>query len=287
MASLLSQTRRLLFTHGLRPKKRWGQCFLIDRNILEKILEAGELRAGDQVLEIGPGVGTLTAALAERCGRVVAVEIDPQLFQILQEVLGEKKQVVLLQRDALDLDLEPLLQEGRWKVIANLPYYITTPLLTRLLMLHRHFSLLLLMVQQEVAARLTASPGEKAYGSLTVLCQYHADIHIMARISRNAFYPTPQVDSALVRLKVLPKPRVRPGDPELYFRLVRAAFAYRRKTLINALVRAGWIPMDRPRLEAVLERARIDPHRRGETLTLQEFQELADQLLTCMEGAPA
>jgi 16S rRNA (adenine1518-N6/adenine1519-N6)-dimethyltransferase len=287
MASLLRETRRLLFTHGLRPKKRWGQCFLIDRNILEKILEAGELRAEDQILEIGPGVGTLTTVFAERSGRVVAVEIDPKLFQILHEVLGDKKHVVLLQRDILDLDLEPLLRGGRWKVIANLPYYIATPILTRLLMLHRHFSLLLLMVQQEVAERLRASPGEKGYSSLTVLCQYHADVHMMAKISRNAFYPTPQVDSALVRLRVLPKPRVRPRDPALYFRLVRAAFAYRRKTLPNALARAGWIPMDRPRLEAVLERAGIDPHRRGETLTLQEFQEVADQLLTCMEGAPA
>ncbi len=285
MASLLRETHRLLFTHGLRPKKRWGQCFLVDRNILGKILEAGELRAEDQVLEIGPGVGTLTAALAERCRRVVAVEIDPQLFQLLQEELGGKEQVILMQRDIFDLDLESLLKGKRWKVIANLPYYIATPILTRLLMSHRHFSLLLVMVQQEVAERLQASPGGKAYGALTVLCQYHADIDIVARVSRNAFYPTPQVDSALVRLRILPRPRVQPKDPELYFRLVRAAFAYRRKTLANALVRSGWIPMDRPRLEAVLERARIDPHRRGETLTLQEFQGLADQLLTCMEGA--
>lgn len=287
MASLLRETRRLLSTHGLRPKKRWGQCFLIDRNILGKVVEAGELRAGDRVLEIGAGVGVLTAALAERCRRVIAVEIDPQLFQILQEELGGREQVVLVQRDILELELEPLLQGGRWKVIANLPYYLATPLLTRLLMSHRHFSLLLVMVQQEVAERLTASPGEKTYGSLTVLCQYHADIDIVARVSRNAFYPAPQVDSALVRLRVLPTPRVRPKDPDLYFRLVRAAFAYRRKTLINALTRAGWIPVDRQRLAAIVEGARIDPHRRGETLTLQEFQVLADQLLPCMGGAPA
>ncbi|MFQ5847608.1 MAG: 16S rRNA (adenine(1518)-N(6)/adenine(1519)-N(6))-dimethyltransferase RsmA [Candidatus Methylomirabilales bacterium] len=281
MASLLGETRRLLLTHGLRPKKRLGQSFLVDRTILHKILEGGSLRREDQVLEIGGGVGTLTRALAERCRRVVAVEIDAGLFRILEQLLGGRPEVTLVHGDALRLDFESLLgAEGSWKVVANLPYAVATPLMTRLLEESHRFSLLLLMMQEEVAERLVASPGEKAYGSLTVLTRYYADVRVVARVSRAAFYPRPRVDSVLVRLEVLPTPRVAPRDPTLFFRLVRAAFGHRRKTLKNALSQAGWAPLDRQAIQAVLVRAGIDPHRRGETLTLQEFQVLADELLS-------
>ncbi|MFQ5883050.1 MAG: 16S rRNA (adenine(1518)-N(6)/adenine(1519)-N(6))-dimethyltransferase RsmA [Candidatus Methylomirabilales bacterium] len=288
MASILTETRRLLQAHGLRPKKRLGQTFLVDRNILGKILKEGELQRSDRVLEIGAGVGTLTMALAERCRRVIAVEIDSGLFQILQGVLAGRPAVTLVHGDALYLDFRRLLEEeGPWKVIANLPYSVATPLLTRLLGLSHCFSLLLLMVQEEVAERLIASPGNKAYGSLTVLTQYYTDIRIVTRVSRTAFYPAPQVDSALVKLQVLPVPRVRPGDPDLFFRLVRAAFAHRRKTLKNALVQSKCVPLDRQEIQAVLERTGLSLHRRGETLSLQEFQKLADYLLARINGAVA
>ncbi|MFQ5656966.1 MAG: 16S rRNA (adenine(1518)-N(6)/adenine(1519)-N(6))-dimethyltransferase RsmA [Candidatus Methylomirabilales bacterium] len=288
MASLLAETRRLLLTHGLRPKRRLGQRFLIDRTVLGKILDGGELRREDRVLEIGAGVGTLTHSLAERCSRVVAVEIDPGLFRILQHVLGGNAQVTLVHGDALHLDYTSLLgEEGPWKVIANLPYSIATPLIARLLNLSDCFSFLLLMVQQEVAERLMASPGNKAYGSLTVLAQYYTDVRMMLRVSRTAFYPRPQVDSALVKLDIPPKPRVSPRDPSLFFRLVRAAFAHRRKTLKNALAQLDWIPFERDELRAIIERAGIDPHRRGETLNLQEFRMLADHLLDEIKGVAA
>ncbi len=288
MTSILTETRRLLRTHGLQPKKRLGQSFLVDRNILEKILARGELRQEDRVLEIGAGVGALTHALAERCRQIVAVEVDPKLFQILQEVLGHKTQVTLVQGDALRLDFGPLFGEERpWKVIANLPYSIVTPLITRLLSLSDCFSLLLLMVQEEVADRLIASPGKKAYGSLTVLAQYYADVRVVARVPRGAFYPRPRVDSALLRLEPLATPRVAPGDPALFFRLVRTAFAHRRKTLQNALIRSDWVALDRDAIQAILKRAGIDPNRRGETLTLQEFRMLADHLLDKMDGVAA
>ena len=280
MASLLTETRRLLLTHGLRPKKRLGQSFLIDRIVLGKILKGGQLQREDQVLEIGAGVGTLTHALAERCDRVVAIEIDPGLFRILQDVLGARAHVTLVHGDALHLDYRSLLGEERpWKVIANLPYSIVTPLIGRLLSLSHHFSFLLLMVQEEVAERLMASPGTKAYGSLTILAQYYADVRAVVRVPNTAFYPRPQVDSALVRLDIPVTPRVSPEDPALFFRLVRAAFAHRRKTLKNALSRLEWIPLERPEIHAVLEEAGIDPRRRGETLSLQEFHVLADRLL--------
>lgn len=286
MASILAETRRLLFTHGLRPKRRLGQSFLIDRTILHKILAAGNLQEGDRVLEIGAGVGTLTQALAERCARVLAVEIDPGLFSILQEVLGDRPHVTLVHGDALHLDFEHLLGDaGRWKVIANLPYSIATSLITRLLALSPRFSLLLLMMQEEVGERLMASPGKKTYGSLTVLTQYHADVRVAVRVPPSAFYPRPRVDSVVVRLEPLATPRVAPRDVALFFRVVRAAFAHRRKTLTNALMHSEWLPLGRQELQAVLARARIDSSRRGETLSVQEFQILADELLAELSGA--
>lgn len=286
MASILAETRHLLLTHGLRPKRRLGQSFLVDRNILRKILAAANLEWEDRVLEIGAGVGTLTQALAEHCQRVLAVEVDPGLFSILQQVLGGRAQVTLVHGDALDLDFERLLgEDGRWKVVANLPYSIATPLLTRLLNLSSRFSSLLLMVQAEVAERLMASPGNKTYGSLTVLAQYYADVRVVTRVAPAAFYPRPQVDSVVLKLDLLPTPRVAPKDAALFFRLVRAAFGHRRKTLANALMRSEWITLDRPELQAVLLRAGIDPTRRGETLTVQEFQVLADELFEELKAA--
>lgn len=280
MASILTETRRLLLTHGLRPKKRLGQSFLVDRTILRKILDGGNLQREDRVLEIGAGVGTLTHALAERCRRVVAVEIDPGLYRILEQVLGDTSQVTLVHEDALHLDFERLLgEEGSWKVIANLPYSIATPLIARLLNLSHRFSLLLLMMQKEVAERLLASPGKKAYGSVTVLTQYFADVRVMVRVSPSAFYPRPRVDSVVLKLEPLPTPRVAPRDPAFFFRLVRAAFAHRRKTLKNALMQSGWVTLDRGEIQTVMARVGINPSRRGETLTLQEFQVLADELL--------
>lgn len=286
MASILTETRRLLLTHGLRPKKRLGQSFLVDRTILRKILDGGNLQREDRVLEIGAGVGTLTHALAKRCRRVVAVEIDPGLFRILEQVLGDTSQLTLVHGDALHLDFERLLgEEGSWKVIANLPYSIATPLIARLLNLSHRFSLLLLMMQEEVAERLMASPGKKAYGSLTVLTQYYADVRVMVRVRPSAFYPRPRVDSVVLKLEPLPTPRVAPRDPAFFFRLVRAAFAHRRKTLTNALMQSGWVTLDRHEIQTVMERANIDPSRRGETLTLQEFQGLADELLAELKAA--
>lgn len=286
MASLLTETRHLLITHGLRPRKRLGQSFLVDRTTLQKIVERGGLQRDDRVLEIGAGVGTLTKALAERCRRVIAIEIDPGLYRILEEVLEGRPHVILVHGDALHLDFGPFLGEERgWKVIANLPYSIAAPLLGRLLGLSHHFSLFLLMMQEEVAERLMASPGEKAYGSLTVLAQYYTDVRVVARVPRAAFYPKPRVDSVLTRLDVLPTPRVTPGDPTLFFGLVRAAFAHRRKTLKNALTQSGWIPLDRQKIQGVLTRAGIDPSRRGETLSLQEFQILTDEVVAELKTA--
>lgn len=278
-----SEVAALLRRHGLRPRKRWGQNFLIDRNTLENVLRAAELAPEDAVLEIGPGLGTLTRELSQRCRRVVAVEIDPLLVGILKsETLADAANVALIHGDALALDLAALLDEGRWKVVANIPYYITTPLIERLLSVKERLERIVLMVQREVAARLTAAPGSDDYSSLSVFVQYHTEPELTARVSRGAFLPPPDVDSAIVRLRIRREPPVPVQDEALLFDVVRAAFQQRRKTLLNALTTLPNVPKEA--VGAALERAGIDPTRRGETLSLPEFARLADALLAPVRG---
>ncbi|MBI3990132.1 MAG: 16S rRNA (adenine(1518)-N(6)/adenine(1519)-N(6))-dimethyltransferase RsmA [candidate division NC10 bacterium] len=279
-ASFLPETRRVLREHGLRPMKRLGQNFLIDPPVRDLIIKVAALKPEDQVVEIGAGTGILTEALASCVRSLWAVEIDPRLFAILKKRIGEREGVTLLQEDALHLDFPSFLGQGagggRAKVIANLPYSMATAILLKLLPLHNLFSFLLVMVQQEVAERLLAPPGKKAYGSLTVLCRYHADVSLVAKIPREAFYPRPEVSSALIRLDLLPSPRLETPDPAFFFQVVRAAFAQRRKTLRNALLNA--LGEERPILEQALTTAGIDPTRRGETLNLEEFGQLSNAL---------
>ncbi|MGO0121641.1 16S rRNA (adenine(1518)-N(6)/adenine(1519)-N(6))-dimethyltransferase RsmA [Desulfothermobacter acidiphilus] len=277
---LLSPTavRALLARLGIRPRKRWGQHFLVCRGVLDKVIAAAELSPSDTVVEIGPGLGVLTSRLLERAGRVLAIELDPLLAAWLRSQLGDHPRLTLVCADALQCDLESMVLAAGgtapYKVVANLPYYLTSPLLVRLLTSSWSVGLMVLMVQKEVALRLLATPGTKEYGSLSVLVQYRAVPSLVALVSPRNFYPPPEVDSAVVRLQVRTRPPVEVGDEELFFRLVRAAFAQRRKTLLNALAAAcpewgkeGW----RERLRA----AGIDPGRRGETLSLEEFARLA------------
>jgi 16S rRNA (adenine1518-N6/adenine1519-N6)-dimethyltransferase len=273
-----SEVAALLRRHGLRPRKRWGQNFLIDRNTLDNVLRAAELAPEDAVLEIGPGLGTLTRELAGRCRRVVAIEIDPLLVGILRsETLADAANVELVHGDALELDLAALLDDGGWKVVANIPYYITTPLIERLISVKERLERIVLMVQREVAARLTAAPGSDDYSSLSVFVQYHTEPELTARVSRGAFLPPPDVDSAIVRLRVRREPPVAVQDEPLMFQVVRAAFQQRRKTLLNALTLLPAVSKEAA--GDALERAGIDPSRRGETLSLPEFARLADTLL--------
>jgi 16S rRNA (adenine1518-N6/adenine1519-N6)-dimethyltransferase len=279
-----SEVAALLRRHGLRPRKRWGQNFLIDRNTLENVLRAAELAPEDSVLEIGPGLGTLTRELAARCRRVIAVEIDPLLVGILRsETLADAANVELVHGDALALDLSALLREGSWKVAANIPYYITTPLIERLLSVKERLERIVLMVQREVAARLTAAPGSADYSSLSVFVQYHTEPQITARVSRGAFLPPPDVDSAIVRLRVRREPPVTVQDEAFLLQVVRASFQQRRKTLLNALTTLPDVSKEAAGM--ALERAGIDPARRGETLSLPEFARLADALAAQWEAS--
>lgn len=272
---------------GFRAKKRLGQNFLVDPRIPAAIAEAAELSEVDRVLEIGPGQGALTRELAKEAGQVVAVEIDQRLVPILDHLQGELPNLRVVWGDFMQTSWQDLgLEEAGLKVVANIPYYITTPILLKLLHadelsrrplaeIKQHPDRIILMIQKEVADRLLASPGSKDYGSLTVVAQYAADISPVIKVPRTAFAPRPQVDSMVVMLKPRQVPPVDVQNPSLFFRVVRGSFGQRRKTLLNALKGAGF---EGPVLQAAFERARVDPIRRGETLSLEEFATLAQAI---------
>ena len=273
------QVKELLARHGIHPKKRLGQNFLIDRNVLDRLLDAADLGPDSDVLEIGPGLGVVTEEAAKRAGKVVCVEIDRDLEPILAELLSDCLNAEIVIGDFLKLDLPEFLgkrSEGRWTVIANLPYYITTPILAKLIDSKQHFRTILLMVQREVGQRLRAGAGSDEYGAISVFVQYHCKIKPVMRVSRNVFYPIPDVDSELVKLTVRDVPAVAVSDEATFFLIVRAAFGKRRKTLLNALSSSDDLRWDKQRAQQVLAAAGIDPGRRGETLGLEEFAALAN-----------
>lgn len=283
-----SITAELLRAHGLRPLKRWGQNFLCDRNVRDRIVRAAALRPEECVLEIGAGLGALTVGLAQACAKVTAIELDQRLAPILEQTLAGCQNVRLVFGDFLQLDLAALWEEAftptsgepehplRGVVVANIPYYISSPIVEALLAHKARLARIVLLVQQEFAARLLARPGTSDYGSLSVFVQYHAQVEDLGRVSPNVFLPRPEVSSAIVRLTpVLPSTVVVPEEA-LFFRLVRAAFGQRRKTLLNTLSRSRGL--GRAAAEEALARAGIDAYRRGETLSLEEFARLAREL---------
>ncbi len=276
-------TASLLRQYGLHPRKNFGQNFLTDEVVLERIVAAAGVETGDLVLEVGPGLGTVTQALAERAGKVVAVEIDRDLVAALSVILSPCSNVTVVEGDILAVDLAALLQEadpeGRWqrKMVGNLPYYITTPIIFRLIESNLGFRVLVVMVQKEVAERITAAPGGKEYGALSVAVQYRAVPEVVTVVPRTAFMPSPQVDSAVLRLTVRERPPVEVNDEATFFRVVRAAFGHRRKTISNALVHSD-LGLAKEEVQRRLEQAGIEPQRRGETLSLVEFAGLANLL---------
>ena len=275
----------LLKRHHLHPRKRFGQNFLVDGNTLAKIVAAGGLEPGGAALEIGAGLGVLTSALANavtETGQVVTVEVDTDLLLALKETLEGRPQVQVVTADALALDWPAFLDKHfandvKPSVVANIPYNITSPLLTTLLEQHGRFSRIVLLVQKEVAARLGAKAGTPDYGSLSVFVQYYAEVETVAIVSRRVFFPPPDVDSAIVRLTPHATPPVEAPSEAQLFAIVRAAFGQRRKALLNALSGDPALGWDRERAAAALSAAGIDGGRRGETLTLAEFAALSRQ----------
>ena len=269
-------TRHILNAFHLRASKRLGQNFLVDRGVVQGIVDAAELSPADTVLEIGPGIGTLTQGLAETGARVVAVELDKKLPAVLAETLKGYDNVTIVPGDILKLDImETLgLRAGeRCKVVANLPYYITTPIIMTLLEQRLPIERLVTMVQKEVAVRMTACPGSKDYGALSIAVQYFTVPRLIMDVPPRAFMPAPEVTSAVVACHVQNVPTVRPQDEKLFFRLVRAAFGQRRKTLLNALTGAG---LTKEMSRVGLGVAGIAENMRGEQLSLADFARLSD-----------
>ena len=272
-------TIEVLKDTGFSFKKSLGQNFLIDESVLRKIIDAACLTKDDCVLEIGPGIGTMTEALSEAAGRVIAVELDNRLIPILRENLAGRENVTVIQGDILRTDIRKLSEEycgGKpFKAVANLPYSVTTPALLKLLDESAPILSATLMVQKEVAERMMADPGTKAYGALSLAVQYRAEISVAANVPRNCFIPRPEVDSQVVHLQCFPEPPVRTEDPELMFRLIRASFNERRKTLVNGLAN-GKIGYTKEEITRAVEALGKGEAVRGETLSLEDFARLAD-----------
>ncbi|MCR5176487.1 MAG: 16S rRNA (adenine(1518)-N(6)/adenine(1519)-N(6))-dimethyltransferase RsmA [Anaerovibrio sp.] len=270
-------TRHIMKAFNLRASKRLGQNFLVDANIVRGIVDAVGAGPGDKILEIGPGIGTLTQGLAESGAAVTAVELDKKLPAVLAETLAGYDNVQIVPGDILKVDIPELMGNAPFKVAANLPYYITTPILMALLEQHLPISILATMVQKEVALRMIAKPGTKAYGALSVAVQYYTRPHIAFDVPPRSFIPAPEVDSVVIVCDVRETPAVEVKDEKMFFKVVKAAFGQRRKTISNAMKGAGF---RKEAIDLALSESGIDSGRRGETFTLKEFALLADAMVT-------
>jgi 16S rRNA (adenine1518-N6/adenine1519-N6)-dimethyltransferase len=276
------ETIAVLQKYNFAFQKKFGQNFLIDPRVLEKIIKAAEITEDDCVLEIGPGIGTMTQHLACAAKKVIAVEIDRALIPILQDTLSGWDNVRIINEDVMKVDLAKLAEEENGgkplKVVANLPYYITTPIIMGLFENHVPLKSITVMVQREVADRMQVGPGTKDYGALSLAVQYYAKPYIVANVPPNCFMPRPKVGSAVIRLERYEEPPVKVKDEKLMFRIIRASFNQRRKTLANGLKNSAELDFTKEEIAAAIAGIGKDPGVRGETLTLEEFARLADEL---------
>ena len=274
--------------YGFKTAKSLGQNFLTDKGIIDKIIEGSEIGSGDLIIEIGPGMGVLTWEAARLAKKVIAVEIDRNLIPILEKNLSEYENVEILNQDILKTDLNAIIQREKEKgfsgvkIIGNLPYYITTPILMKLLEEHVDAESITVMMQKEVADRLRSAPGRKTYGAISVAVQYYCETEEIVRAPREAFLPRPNVDSSVLRLKIRKEKPVELLDQEIFFSCVKAGFGQRRKTLLNALT--GAEGMTKEEVFQVLQASAIDGNRRAETLNLEEFARLANEAKKRLQG---
>ncbi len=264
----------------IKMSKKLGQNFLIKRGIVDEIVYAAELMPGEPVLEVGPGIGTLTQGLAQSGADVTAIELDRRLLDVLDTTLASYDNVRIVHGDVLKLDVPTIMNHKPFKVVANLPYYITTPIIMSLLESKLPIERLVVMVQKEVALRMVAKPGTKDYGALSVAVQYYTEPDIVLDVPPNSFLPAPAVTSSVIRCVLRDKPPVDVIDEKLFFRVVKAGFAQRRKTFSNTMKTTG---LSKDRIEELLAKANIDGQRRGETFTLQEFADVANAWATLLK----
>ncbi|MBO4987962.1 MAG: 16S rRNA (adenine(1518)-N(6)/adenine(1519)-N(6))-dimethyltransferase RsmA [Lachnospiraceae bacterium] len=276
-----SNTIEVLQKYNFNFQKKFGQNFLIDTHVLEKIIDASEITKDDCVLEIGPGIGTMTQYLAESAREVIAVEIDKALIPILGDTLKEYDNVTIINDDILKVDIDRIVQEKNngqpIKVVANLPYYITTPIIMGLFESHVPLKSITIMVQKEVADRMQVGPGTKDYGALSLAVQYYAKPEIVANVPPNCFIPRPNVGSAVIRLTRYEEPPVKADDERFMFNLIRASFNQRRKTLVNGLQNGG-LGLSKEKILDALEEMNLPATIRGEALTLEQFAQLSNIL---------
>lgn len=276
------KTIEVLQKYHFNFQKKFGQNFLIDTHVLEKIISSADITKDDCVLEIGPGIGTMTQYLAENAREVVAVEIDKMLIPILQDTLSAYDNVSVINQDILKVDISQIVKEKNQgkpiKVVANLPYYITTPIIMGLFESHVPLKSITIMVQKEVAERMEAGPGSKDYGALSLAVQYYAKPEVVANVPPNCFMPRPGVGSAVIRLSLFEERKISVKDEHKMFALIRASFNQRRKTLVNGLKNAGDLGLEKEKIEAALETLGLDARIRGEALTLEQFARLSDLL---------
>lgn len=274
-----SKTNEILKKYKFRMNKNLGQNFLVDGNIIDNICEGAEISKNDGIIEIGPGIGTLTQQLSKHAGKVVAVELDRKLLPILEETLDGLENVKIINNDILQVDIEKLIEEEfeglDVKVVANLPYYITTPIIMKLLESKLKIKSISVMIQKEVARRMVSEPGSKVYGALSVAVQYYSKPEIITEVPSSVFIPKPNVDSAVIKLDVYENPPVEVIDEKLMFAVVKSAFGQRRKTILNALS-GGYLKLEKDDIREVLELAEIDNKKRGEVLSLEDFARISD-----------
>lgn len=285
MAYLASprETKAIIDSYSFSFQKKFGQNFLVDSNVLENIIEKAGITEDDLVLEIGPGIGTMTQYLCESAREVVAIEIDETLIPILNYTLEDYENVEVINDDALKTDIEKIVKKKNGgkpiKVVANLPYYITTPIIMGLLEGKAPIESITIMVQKEVAERMQTGPGSKDYGALSLAVQYYADANILMTVPASCFMPRPKVDSSVIKLDIYDKPPVDVCDEEIMFKIIRASFNQRRKTLVNGLKNASNLPFTKEEIEESIEKLGEDVRVRGEKLTLEQFAKLTNILM--------
>ncbi len=275
-------TAEVIKKYGFSFQKRYGQNFLIDAHVLDKIIDAADIGKEDGVIEIGPGIGTMTQRLCERAAKVVAVEIDKELIPILSDTLSGYSNLKIINADVMKTDMTALIRDEfagmNVKIVANLPYYITTPIVMSLLEQHLPLSSITIMVQKEVAVRMQAGPGTKDYGALSLAVQYYADTYIAANVPPNCFMPRPKVGSSVIRLTVRNTSEIEVTNEKLMFDLIRASFNQRRKTLVNAIGNFAGLDISKEAVAKALNDMGLDENVRGETLDLRQFAALSNIL---------
>lgn len=279
-ASLAYKTKKIVEKYGFSFKKNFGQNFLVDERVLGKIVSSDEISKDDVVIEVGPGIGTLTQALAKEAYKVVAVEIDTTLVPILGELLSDFDNIEIINEDILKVDVNAIAEkypDKKIKMVANLPYYITTPIIMNVLENHIPVESITVMIQKEVAYRMKAQPSTKDYGSLSLAVQYYCEPYLVANVPQNCFMPRPNVDSAVIKLTVMDKPKVQVNNEKFMFEFIKAAFSQRRKTLVNCIFSSGLLTLSKDEIGKMLNGLGYDERVRGESLTLEDYGKITDE----------